>query len=130
MIAEFLIGIDYNSEFRGERMTCWNFCRLAAKEVFGLDYPAYPFGVERQEDREMLIDLFDRSSREQRWTPIKKGSEQAADILTTRIRGFPHCGLVVQPGWLLHCLKGRGSTYEQYNNGSWVGRNFYRFNSA
>jgi cell wall-associated NlpC family hydrolase len=66
------------------------------------------------------------------WQRIERGQEVEGDGIVFTLGGEPmHCGYVISPGTMLHCMRGRGTCIERYDNPMWTKRieGLYRWNS-
>jgi|SRR5262245_9261064 len=124
------IGVPYLSGGRSlEGWDCWGAVQHVSLALFDRRLPAYcgyTDACERNEvipifEREMLVD----------WQSVTE--EQAGDVVVFRILGAPtHCGLVIDPPLMIHCLRGRATVLESYRSIVWRDRieGFYRWPMA
>ena len=111
-----------------EEHQCWWHVAEALRVATGIE--CEPYGEEfsdelRGADKARLFE----PARHWPWLPVSAGAERALDIVIFQSGGLDdHVGLVVQPGDMFHCVKGRTSKIESYRSRVWRSREprFYR----
>lgn len=94
---------------------CWALCRLAFREQYGVDLPAYAEDVVTGPDREILVETL-RGSRGP-WADVAPGEEREGDLVVLNLRGVPrHVGIVIRPGLMLHVEADRTSIIANYRS--------------
>lgn len=116
------MGIPYaehGRDFSG--CDCWGLSRLVLRLERGIDMPGYDGAYANTDDGlgmvEALADFLPH------WTEIGK-PEPFAVILRAFHNGCLHCGVVVVPGTVLHCAKGKGAVVERMGL-LWKGPAYY-----
>jgi cell wall-associated NlpC family hydrolase len=108
---------------------CFGLVRYILQKEFGLvDIPSYSLAYSDASDHDSAYGAFDYHKRE--WMPIDRGSEKCGDVVVLSIHSHPiHCGLVVEPDIMLHCLAGHETALEHYLGLKWKNRieGFYRW---
>lgn len=124
------IGIPYESGASGfAACDCWGLFSLAYQES-GRVLP--PYGGPLWYDRRTPGQPIGQAAMEyaEKFKPVPAGEEQLFDAVLFAIRGFPiHCGMIVEPGRMLHIQRGADSCLESYRDAlMWRNRivGFYR----
>lgn len=108
---------------------CFGLCLLVWREVFGLNVPSYG-GVAWGETNTAEVGAFIAGEVRAGWEPVPDGEEQPGNVVVMRMRGHPiHVGVVVAPGWMLHCHELADAAVENYRSLQWAKRiiGFYRY---
>lgn len=131
-VADY-VGIPYKALGREkDGLDCWGLLYVVQKEVFGLDIGEYGgVGFEKGCDRKALSEFMDRHRCE--WERVAPGKERVGDGILLRAMGAPiHVGIVVAPGWMLHCEQNVEACIEQYTGVRWGRRveGIYRYVGA
>lgn len=123
------IGIPFADRGR-ERATgvdCWGLLHLVFREHYGVTLPDDP-GYERATQRDRVAQLIIDHRTNDCWQALDAGAEGEGDVVLLSIAGRPlHIGLVVQPGLMLHILRGIDSCVERYDGAIWRNHEFYRY---
>lgn len=90
---------------------CWGLVVCFYKEVFGIDIMSYDGVSSSSENYVTAIRVAKRETV--KWLPINPGQEQSGDTVMWRQL---HCGIVINPGEMLHCLAGSETVVEKYRN--------------
>jgi len=124
------IGVPYVSGGRDPGgWDCWGVVHYVSRHVFDRELPSYADYNDASE-RDEVGPIFQREALVD-WLPVSE--EQPGDVVVFRILGLPtHCGLVIDPPLMLHCLKGRATVLESYRALLWRNRieGFYRWPMA
>lgn len=95
-----------------EGADCWGLARLVYQDMLDIELPIldhYNNVLERE-----VLDGIVRAERT-RWVDVPKGEEKPFDIIILNMKQLPvHIGVVVRLGVMLHCLRGAGTTVEDY----------------
>lgn len=106
---------------------CWGLVRLIYKEKLGIELPSLLF-YKNTTDRPTIKKIYEEESGSH-WKQIPFGEEKEYDVIVLRMMGFPmHVGIVLQGGFMIHCLKGSGTVIVNYLDKQWIKRivGFYR----
>jgi cell wall-associated NlpC family hydrolase len=125
------VGIPFKDKGRGhEGVDCWGLCRLIWEDRFGLSLPDYLGTYGKSIDSKDVSRVISYNGPNSgSWNKIEKGKEVIGDGVLLRIGGFPtHIGLVLSPGWMIHCINGKDSALERYDTMGWRHKvvGFYR----
>jgi cell wall-associated NlpC family hydrolase len=117
-----LIGIPFVDRGRSRRGgDCWNVVQLGLKAGWGIEVPDYTEHYETTIDREEIARLVARESLG--WIPVPLAQAQLGDVLFLRILGNEcHAGLIVDPPWFLHAIRGACSCLERWDAAIWERR--------
>jgi probable lipoprotein NlpC len=124
------IGVPYAD--RGRDMTGWDcfglYCYVLA-EVMGKQVRSYDHTYQTADSREQVASAIRMHAGE--WQRVALGDEREGDGVVFLLGGQPlHCGYVLAPGTMLHCLKGRETCIERYDSFAWNRRieGIYKWN--
>jgi cell wall-associated NlpC family hydrolase len=117
-----LIGIPFVERGRGlAGGDCWNVVLLGLKAGWGIDVPSYTEHYATTVDREDIARLVARESLG--WVPVTLAEARSGDVLFLRIQGNEcHAGLIVEPPWFLHAIRGACSCLERWDAAIWEKR--------
>jgi cell wall-associated NlpC family hydrolase len=100
---------------------CWGLVRLVYAEIIGVDLPTLGDGYASACDRRDVARLID--GRKGAWRRVDIGAERAFDAVLLRIGDCEcHVGVVVEPGLMLHVLRGCNAVVECYGGPIWRNR--------
>lgn len=108
---------------------CWGMVRLIYAEKLNVELPSLLHYVNT-EDKTALIRGIEEHDAKHNWALIPKGQEQEFDVPVFNICGMPmHVGVVVRPGYMVHCQRDIGTSFETYRGHRWFNRleGFYRY---
>lgn len=92
---------------------CWGLALLIFHDKLGIDLPPL-IGYADTKDRVRITDIIKTESLT--WDFIAPGDEKAFDIAVFKMLGQPmHVGVVIEPGLMLHCERGKGTYLTYYN---------------
>jgi cell wall-associated NlpC family hydrolase len=115
-----LIGIPYKSKGTSfEGVDCWGLVYLYHQHILGRQIPRYEQGYDDAES-EQASHMIRQGWVD--WEQIQFGDEIQGDVLAFRAMNSTravHCGVVVEKGRFLHCLRGRETCLEKYDRGLW-----------
>lgn len=115
-----MIGIPYRSKGSGfDGVDCWGLVWLYHREVLKREVPRYEAGYDEAESAQASAMI---QAGWVDWEQIKFGDERQGDVLAFRAfrtTQAVHCGVVVEKGKFLHCLRGRATCLERYDRGLW-----------
>lgn len=107
---------------------CWGLVMIIYKELLGIDLPSYLEYNDTKDKLSISGMIIDQTIKN--WEFIEEGDEQEFDCAVFNISGVPmHVGVVVSPGTMIHCERGRGTWHSEYNiEKQWNNRleGFYR----
>lgn len=111
-----------------EGADCWGLVRIIYQQELGIELPMLN-GYEDTYDRKNIKDII--SNECARWERVELGEEKPFDVVVFRMLGTAmHIGLVVKPGWMVHCQRTSNTTHNDYlNESEWKCRieGFYRY---
>lgn len=110
---------------------CYGLYRWVLQERHGITIPSYVAEYASAEEEVSVSSALGHRA-DASWQMVPAGSEQEGDGIVFRIAGEPrHCGYVLEPGIMLHSMRGRGTCVERYNLQHWIKRieGIYRWNS-
>jgi cell wall-associated NlpC family hydrolase len=117
------VGIPYvphGRDFQG--VDCYGLLRLVFRQEFGAEIPEYVY------DDATVPDAFEAGLNDSCWSLV--AAEQLGDVILLTVKGKPfHCGLVLEPGRMLHVTRlGYSACIERYDSPRWANRvrGFYR----
>ncbi len=99
---------------------CWGLARIIYKDRLGVDLPMFN-DHESIKDRKAINAIIKQEMA--LWQPVPAGEEKEYDIVVFNIVGQPlHIGVVVRSGYMVHCQRGAGTTFEDYRGHRWKNR--------
>jgi cell wall-associated NlpC family hydrolase len=111
--------VDMGRTFDG--WDCYGLVYCVSRHDLGLIVPSYVLGYTSSMHDESVCEALRFYSQE--WANVTGEQREVGDVLVFNLGGIPvHCGLVVEPGLMLHCLKGRETVLEQYSTAAWRSR--------
>lgn len=126
--ARKYIGMAWEDGARGpERFDCWGLVREVLAREYGIDVPSFAGAYASASELRWNDALID--GQRPQWSMIRSGEEQAGDIVVLRIGKYFHCGVIAEPGWMLHVMKGIDAVMESYRGMKWRRRidGIYRY---
>ena len=116
------VGIPFLERGRTrEGVDCWGLVWLVMRDEFAIDAPSYDDKYFSTLDGVTIQGLMEREAVS--WLKVDPGTEEPGDVISFAISGkYRHVGLVVRPGLMLHCEKGKDSVLEEYGRPGWVRR--------
>ena len=115
---------------------CYGLYRYVLWEQFGIAIGSYADEYPGRDGSDATDIAITRALRlhagDGNWQRVAPGSEFEGCGIVFNIAGQPlHCGYVLEPGKMLHALKGRGTTIERYDSPAWTKRieGLYKWNS-
>lgn len=137
--VEGYVGLPFKERGRAmDGADCYGLVRLVWEREFGIILPAWidESWAEAENDaagrKRVAAALATLGYAAGDWIALGAGEEGAGDGVLLRMLGFPiHVGLVVAPGWMLHCERGLDSALERYDSLRWRNRlvGFWRHRS-
>jgi cell wall-associated NlpC family hydrolase len=125
------VGVPYLDKGRSPSgWDCYGLYCYVMREVHGVTVPSHSDSYSTAELDQSVAAAFDAGRHG--WRSVAPGDEQEGDGVVFNLAGRPlHCGLVIEPGTMLHALKGRDTVIERYRTLAWQKRieGFYRWNS-
>ena len=114
------IGVPFKDHGRDlNGFDCWGLVSFILREERGLLLPDFGGQYRDTRDRDG-IEIVIRAEAEQ-WTRV--ATPMVEDVVVFNIGGRPlHCGLVVEPGQMLHAQSGTGCCIEGYRRPKWASR--------
>jgi cell wall-associated NlpC family hydrolase len=122
------VGLPFSDHGRGPEYDCWGLVRLVWSEHYHLQLPDFGDAYTYTTDP-AIAGAFHQGTVEHGLELVSLGEEQEGDILLITAGGKPmHCGLVVDPPFMLHARPKVGSCVESYERPYWNRRigGFYR----
>lgn len=117
-----VVGIPYLDHGRSNKgWDCYGLVCWMLQHEFGLRVPSYTMSYTKADDLESSGSAFEYHKGE--WVHVERGTEQYGDVIVLTLGGSPvHCGMVLEPGRMLHCLAGRETCVERYDGHAWANR--------
>jgi cell wall-associated NlpC family hydrolase len=120
--AASYIGIPFQDRGRTRAgVDCWGLVLLAFGEVYGIALPAFERRYASTRDRVAVARLFYEEAISARWRRVTLAEARLPDVLSMRLAGSGHVGLVLTPERFLHVLPGRETCVERLHP-LWAGR--------
>lgn len=118
------LGINYFDKGRDPFVQpgwdCYGLYRYLAGERTGVWLPTYTDTYLHGADAATVAPAM---AARYEWQAVPLGSEREGDGIVFTIGGEPlHCGYIVEPGRMLHVLKGRETCFERYTAPMWKNR--------
>jgi probable lipoprotein NlpC len=113
------VGVPYKDHGRDTRgWDCYGLYAHVLREAKGIVVPSYSFTYSSSEaDNEVIRAL---SNALPTWVRVEPGTEEEGDGIVFNLAGRPlHCGYIIEPGVMLHTLRGRETCIERYDTASW-----------
>jgi cell wall-associated NlpC family hydrolase len=101
-----------------EGVDCWGLVWLTLARCYGVQVPR----PTCYDDADSLTAARLIEAGWAEWQQIRRGDERPGDVLAFRGPKSSiaiHCGVVIDEGRMLHCLKGRMTCVERYDVGMW-----------
>jgi lipoprotein Spr len=119
--ANAYVGIPFAPHGRTrEGCDCWGLVRLVLADRFGVLLPEF-HGYEGAGDRDGIPALLNEGKA--MFMPVPMHQERAGDVVLALVNGAPmHVGVVVEPGVMLHVVKGADACIEDYRRPAWSSR--------
>jgi cell wall-associated NlpC family hydrolase len=100
---------------------CWGLIYYLSRNYFGHNVPSYLDCYESAQAEDSVTRAIRINSKD--WRNVDAEQEVPGDVVILKLAGHPiHAGLVVEPGWMLHCMEGRGTVRECYLSNAWRNR--------
>lgn len=114
-----MIGIPFAERGRDRRgLDCWGAVSMGLKAGWGLEVPSYIEDYVTTTDREEIAALVTRESLG--WIEVPLAEAKSGDVLMLRIRGNEcHAGLIIEPPWFLHAIRGACVCLERWDGAMW-----------
>ena len=104
-----LIGTPYGFRGEGGGLDCWQLVQRASLDLFGRALPDYP--------EVQSFDDVPGTMLHARQHYAEVGPPLPGDVVMLRVKAVPlHVGLVLEPPWFLHTLKGREAVAQRYDD--------------
>jgi len=115
------VGLPFKDHGRDlEGLDCWGLVRFILKQHYGIDTPDFGSNYSDTDDTVSVPQAI-KGGLPGTW--LSTASPQAGDLIIIAIAGKPmHCGMVVAPGYMLHCVPNPGSCIESYDRPKWKRR--------
>lgn len=116
------IGLPYLSRGRTrDGVDCLGLVILVLHDVFGVEIANYLDEYDDAEDVAANGPAFEASATT--WVAVLPGAERPGDVVLLRRGKWPcHCGVVVEPGRMLHSERGADAALESYRETIWKKR--------
>jgi len=113
---------------------CYGLYRYVLQECMGKTVGSFADAYQNNGTKEAdaTIHAVLRTGEARGWQRVQRGEEVEGDGIVFLLAGEPmHCGYVITPGTMLHCMRGRGTCIERYDNIAWTKRieGLYKWNS-
>lgn len=122
------IGLPFASKGRGQTgVDCWGLIVMVYTDILGVSVPSYGEQYKQAKPSDELSAALERELIAG-WRAVD--TAQPLDLLIFTLCGKPcHCGLVTNPGEMLHIMSGCDAVVEPYNNKNWQRRleGIYRY---
>lgn len=118
------LGIPYFDKGRNPFIQpgwdCYGLYRLVFGERSGVWLPTYTDSYLHGTDAATVAPAM---AARHEWAAVPLGSECEGDGIVFNIGGEPlHCGYIIEPGKMLHVLRGRETCFERYTSPVWQKR--------
>lgn len=101
---------------------CWGLFCVVFKDELGINLNPHLNEYPDTYDKASLPRIIGEESAS-KWVSVEPGDERPFDAVIFNIRGVPmHVGIVAGGGFMLHCERGSGTVFEQYNGRKWSHR--------
>jgi len=116
------IGLQFEDKGRAPcGVDCWGLVRLIYEKEYGIELPSYNGCYPSSTEAEEIAQLI--NGEKGKWSEVKAGEEKEGDVIIMRLSGYPtHVGMVVEPGMMIHTLKGTNTVIEHYTGILWRNR--------
>lgn len=115
-LAEF-IGVPYvEGGYTVLGWSCWGPVYEAYRRI-GVELPTYGGQRTSLAAQEEIAELVNRDRGP--WVEIPVTAAKLFDVLTFRLKGRWHCGLVLDPPYFLHCLEDSKTVRERWDSVLW-----------
>lgn len=129
------IGVPYRHQGRDLKgWDCYGLYRHVLYEQHGIPLASYADEYPRVRDKTTDLAISEallRHSVDGNWQRVPLGDEHEGYGIVFNVFGQPlHCGYIIEPNRMLHCLKGRGTCVERYDSPAWIKRieGIYKWN--
>jgi cell wall-associated NlpC family hydrolase len=124
MWAHKYAGVPFADKGRGlDGMDCWGLVQHVYRGERGIELPGYEWCYHTTSDSMERIGETVLQQSSAHWKRIERGQEKEYDVVIMRMQGLPmHVGIVTQPGYMLHCLRGVGVSHENMSSARWRNR--------
>ena len=123
------VGLPFEEHGRGPAFDCWGLVRQVLADQYKIAMPDYSGTYVTTNDRDSIPREITKAAAT--WDKVE--SAQEGDVIIISVAGKPmHCGLVLRPGYMLHCRDNVGSCVENYDRPQWSSRieGIYRYRSG
>lgn len=110
------VGIPFREHGRGrDGADCWGLVCLVYGDRAGIVLPPFDGEYEDIQDIAFLERLIRGHETSLPFRPVPLEAAQAMDLALVAEAGFAcHIGVVVAPGWMLHCIRTANSRCDRY----------------
>ena len=117
------IEIPFKVHGRDETgLDCWGLVYLIYLEQFGIELPSYDDAYIDLQDRNYLGKLYENeiTNSDIKWLSILRGQERYGDVFLLPLAGIRvHVAVCVEPGLMIHIIKGAQVIVEEYYEAIW-----------
>jgi len=123
-VADY-VGLPFAEHGRDRHgIDCWGLVRLVLAERFGIEVPSYAGDYPGICDKAEIGRLIEDGMGPWRAVPATRACAGDGVLFKTLDRetrtAWPgHVGIVVAPGWMLHCERGKETVMERYVAPKW-----------
>ena len=113
------IDVPYADRGRGPAgWDCWGLIYYLSRNYFGNHVPSYLDCYESARTQDSVSRAIVINAKA--WQKIEIGEEEPGDVVVLTLAGYPiHAGLILESGYMLHCMEGRGTVRESYLVNAW-----------
>lgn len=100
---------------------CYGLVGVVLRDAAGIGLAEV--GAYDADTAEAIPRLFDQGIHSPEWVPVPLKDHRALDVIHFELVGIPmHCGIIVEPGVVLHTLKSRASHTIRLESRRWARR--------
>jgi cell wall-associated NlpC family hydrolase len=126
VVGKQMNGLHFKDHGRDwDGVDCYGLVCLIYQEEFGISLLQYHTEYVNTDDRTALAEILQTESIVQDgWESLSLQEDlKPYDIVVFRIYGQPlHCGVVIGPGHMIHCMDGHDVAVERYCTKLWSAR--------